>query len=258
MIPTPSTSHVCFDRIYEPAEDSFLFLDTLSSPSEKEFLTARFANTVSSPVVLEVGTGSGVVLAFLTAHCVGILGRGDILSIGVDVNSFACRATNETVHLARQEQLEQGQRCGVYLDTVAGDLGCAWRDGSVDVLVFNPPYVPTSELPSALDGSNMQELSPYERDSNLLALSYAGGCDGMETTNRLLDELPRLLSAQGCAYVLLCAQNKPLEVCNRIKAWGTGWQSHVVAYSGKSAGWEKLQIIRICRSLLHTQVDQET
>ena len=27
MLPTPDTSHVSFDTIYEPSEDSYLFLD---------------------------------------------------------------------------------------------------------------------------------------------------------------------------------------------------------------------------------------
>ena len=42
MLPTPSTSHVNYNRIYEPAEDSFLLLDTLASPSETTFLRIRF------------------------------------------------------------------------------------------------------------------------------------------------------------------------------------------------------------------------
>src|SRR6266536_154935 len=97
MLPTPSTDHVEFDRIYEPAEDYVLLLDTLSSEAEEEFMKSCFnpklesKNVGSSPcaLVVEIGTGSGVVLSFLHAHAEIIFGRSDVLTWGVDVNRFA-------------------------------------------------------------------------------------------------------------------------------------------------------------------------
>jgi len=115
-------------------------------------------------------------------------------------------------------------------------------------LVFNPPYVPTSELPDLPPGDGATHTS-FEDNSKLLALSYAGGMDGMETTDRLLASLPGILSLQrGCAYILLCAQNKPDKVKEGIRRWGTGWAVETVANSGKRGGWEKLQIIRVWRT----------
>jgi len=70
----------------------------------------------------------------------------------------------------------------------------------------------------------------------------------MEITNKLLDTLPTILSRdRGCAYILLCAQNKPESVKQRIRNWGPEWRVETVGSSGKKAGWEKLQIIRIWR-----------
>src|SRR5688572_15526847 len=99
MLPTPDTSHVPANLVYEPSEDSYLILDTLSSESERAFLRQRFPTrtnlsspadrssssprevavggapggerpdvTTPAPLALEVGTGSGVVSAFLAAH----------------------------------------------------------------------------------------------------------------------------------------------------------------------------------------------
>ncbi|RDW67736.1 hypothetical protein BP6252_09132 [Coleophoma cylindrospora] len=255
MLPTPSTSHVDYERIYEPAEDSFLLLDTISSESEKAFLQERFKLQVSgdvrrhssSPLVVEVGTGSGVVLSFVHAHAELIFGRSDILTAGVDVNRHACKATEVTVSVAEKEQQEQVKSHGFYIGNILGDLSTPIRPGSVDVLIFNPPYVPTPDLP-ALPGAEDGEQTSYEVDSHLLALSYAGGADGMETTDRLLDDLPNILSKdRGCAYILLCAQNKPEEVKNRVKGLDMNFSVETVGTSGKKAGWEKLQIIRIWR-----------
>ncbi|KAI4142898.1 MAG: hypothetical protein L6R39_004784 [Caloplaca ligustica] len=259
MLPTPSTSHVDIDRVYEPAEDSFLLLDTLSSAAESAFLKERFGQEPAvgrnpgqnpSALVVEVGVGSGVVLAFLTAHAQAILGRSDILSLGVDINPYACMASTQTVDVACHDA--SCSNPGLFLTSLNTDLTSVIRHGTVDVLVFNPPYVPTAEVPQT---TNIHENSrvggmktKYEEDANLISLSYAGGADGMEVTNRLLEQLPLALNAErGVAYILLCKQNKPEKAVQRIRSWGSGWTVDVVGRSGKQGGWEKLQILRICR-----------
>ncbi|KAJ5669687.1 hypothetical protein N7462_010757 [Penicillium macrosclerotiorum] len=272
MLPTPDTSHVSFDTIYEPSEDSYLFLDTLSSPSESKWLSERFKkgsltspelNPDPVPLVVEAGTGSGVVLGFVAAQSQEIFGRRDILTLGTDVNRNACLATRETVtsaiKLQQQSQPSSNKDItnakSVYISSLAGDLCTALRPGSVDVLLFNPPYVPTEDLPrlptaAENDPAETQALSrsaKFESDSYFLSLTYAGGADGMETTNRLLDAIPDILSPRGAAYVLLCKQNRPDEVKERIRAWG-GWNAETVGSSGMQAGWEKLVIIRIWRN----------
>lgn len=240
MLPTPDTSHVSFATIYEPAEDSYLLLDTLSSPAESTWLQERFRDT--SPLVVEVGTGSGVVVAFLTANAEHIFGR-PITSMGIDVNTNACKATKQTVTKAVNDRSSKSS----YLASICGDLCSSLRPGSVDVLVFNPPYVPSEELPS-LPNVNRVYLDKFEHESHLLSLSYDGGEDGMETTNRLIAQIPAVLSRQGTAYVLLCAQNKPDLVKESMKALPDGpWLVETVGTSGKKAGWEKLQIVRLWR-----------
>ncbi|PGH18980.1 hypothetical protein AJ79_00013 [Helicocarpus griseus UAMH5409] len=269
MLPTPSTSHVSFDTIYEPAEDSYLFLDTLSSAAETAWLTPRFnASGINSippsstnspqPLVVEVGTGSGVVLAFVAANANTIFGRRDILTLGTDVNSDACSATRQTVCLATEESQkgEDGNTISKastvqpqFLSSLTADLCSPLRSKSVDVLIFNPPYVPTPELPDIPSPDEGESsLTQFERESYLLSLSFAGGELGMETTNRLLDSIPEVLDpVRGVAYVLLCAQNKPNEVKARIEGWGSGWTAETVGRSGVKAGWERLAILRIWR-----------
>jgi release factor glutamine methyltransferase len=258
MLPTPSTSHIpSFTTIYEPAEDSYLLLDTLSSHFETTWLRTRFSpsstisTTTNSPplLLLEPGPGSGIITAFLTAHATTIFGRDDLLALTVDVNPHACHATIETIACAVASQ----GATSVYLGSICGDLTTAVRNGVVDVLVFNPPYVPTEEMPAlptgeqgrqGLGGIDDGDRKDWEVD--LLALSYAGGKNGMETTHRLLEALPVVLSARGVAYVLLCAQNKPEEVKGFVRSV-LNMQVETVGRSGMKAGWEKLQVIRIWR-----------
>jgi release factor glutamine methyltransferase len=258
MLPTPDTSHVSFDTIYEPSEDSYLFLDTLSSPLESKWLSERFQNAHPMPLVVEAGTGSGVVLAFAAAQSQEIFGRPDILTLGTDVNRNACIATRETVSTAIKEQQKVESHAArsnlhaVHISSLTSDLCSALRPGSVDVLLFNPPYVPSEELPRLPSAEEndpatskaMSRSAKFESDSYFLSLTYAGGADGMETTNRLLDTIPDILSSHGVAYVLLCKQNRPDEVMERVRNWG-GWCAETAGSSGMQAGWEKLVIIRI-------------
>jgi release factor glutamine methyltransferase len=49
--------------------------------------------------------------------------------------------------------------------------------------------------------------------------------------------------------VMFCARNEPEEVKTRIEQeWGGRWSVETVGRSGKTAGWEKLEILRIWRS----------
>ena len=288
MLPTPSTDHVPFAQVYEPAEDSFLLLDSLSGDTERIFLRKRFGPQISSngrnalqprqdirrsipasPLILEVGTGSGVVLAFVNAHADRLFGRRDVLTLGTDVNGFACAAAPNTVMIASQANEkgadDEGTKTRPYSSgssssfqgIIQADLASPLRAGSVDVLIFNPPYVPSAGLPnldiaktwSSTDKAN-EHLEGFERDSYLLSLSYAGGMDGMEVTNRLLGQIPVVLSRPlGVAYVVLCAQNRPERFKERIKGWDTCWRAETVGRSGKKGGWEKLQVIRIWRAI---------
>lgn len=313
MLPTPSTSHVSYDSVYEPAEDSYLFLDTLSAAEEKSWLHARFSNddsltttTVTAakrkrrqiPLLVELGPGSGVIVAFATAHARVLFGT-EVASLAVDVNPRACVATRTTVERAVAEQQQQEKAAqilggqSVYLSSVMGDLTTPLRRNEIDILLFNPPYVPTESVPDlyhkssqrqagaadAAAGTNTNTTSStspstvpptFEESSHLLALSYAGGHDGMETTNRLLEQIPEILSPRGVCYVLFCRSNRPEDVKARIRAWpspgcgrpaeegGEGvegvekphqweWRAETVGTSGKTAGWERLEIVRIWR-----------
>jgi release factor glutamine methyltransferase len=276
MLPTPCTSHVPLDTIYEPAEDSYLFLDSLSAPAESAWLSARFAAPSAAPLLVEVGSGSGVVLAFVAGNSGLILGRRDVLVLGTDVNRGACLATRETVEKAvrerqvasatdetdglgaRKKEEDEAETKTPFLSAQTADLVSSLRDHSVDILLFNPPYVPTEEVPDLpssrlVEGEQQQRppsgpMSKFDSDSYFLSLTYAGGPDGMRTTARLLEAIPRVLDpARGVAYVLLCRQNRPADVVDGIRAWGGGWTAEVVGDSGGKAGWEKLVIVRIWR-----------
>ncbi len=247
-LPTPSTSHITSQPVYPPSEDSYLLLDAFSLPSEVNFLSTRFPNSTPSPFLVEIGTGSGIVSAFLAAHAGQIFRRTDVLTMGLDVSFTANTVTNTTVDTAC---VEHESTAAVFLGSATSDLTSALKLSCVDILVFNPPYVPTAEFPSlsTLRGAQQSVLvdskskEDYDMEEYLLSLTYAGGAKGMQTTDRLLDELHEVLSERGVLYLLLCASNKPAEVVERVTGMGRGWRMERVIE--RKAGWEILSIWRI-------------
>ena len=247
MLPTPDTSHIP-SSTYPPAEDSYLFLDALSSAEEIKYLTRSLRSSGGTPLAVEVGTGSGIILAFLTANAEILTGGSDILTLGIDLNTQACIAAERTTQKYCETRREQCQdRTGVSLGCVNGNLTDVLRLGEADLLLFNPPYVPSDHVPTF---NGAPETSAFERESNLLALATDGGIDGMEVTERLLQSLSTVLSPRGVAYILFCKRNRPEDVIGRMNAWDAGaWNAKVIISSGRTGGLEQLSIIRIARAL---------
>lgn len=182
MLPTPDISHLKaedYERVYEPAEDSFLLLDSL----ERE---GAWLRDLRPSVCLEVGSGSGVVSTFLATQ---VLQPLSVFSLCTDINPHACSITART---ARQN--------GAELNPVITDLASSLMprlQGQVDVLLFNPPYVVTP---------------PEEVGSQGIEASWAGGDRGREVIDRFLPLIPELLSSTGVCYLVIIKENDAQDI----------------------------------------------
>lgn len=223
MLPTPYVK--CdYETVYEPSEDSFLLLDCLED--QQEYLASRFQDGLS--VVCELGPGSGIITTFMMQN--GIPARGSSVYFAADISPWALEATNDTV---------RRNNCnGIYLDRVQCDLASCFKPGEVDLLVFNPPYVPAEHVPEIPNAAD-------ER-STWLDLALLGGENGMVITEKLLLQLDTVLSKKGVAYILFCARNHPEEVANRMRA-GYSWDVELIIH--RKAGWEVLSVYRFSRKV---------
>lgn len=172
---TPDLSHLSpldYDSIYEPAEDTFLFMDALL----KDFESIKRLRPL---VCLEVGCGSGAISAFL----VKILGPGAI-HFCTDINDKATVATVKT-----------GAQNRVDLNPIQTDLVSALvprLEGLVDVLLFNPPYVVTPD---------------EEVGGRGIEASWAGGARGRRVMDRFFPFVSQLLSPRGIFYLVVIKEN---------------------------------------------------
>ncbi|TRY92777.1 hypothetical protein DNTS_024849 [Danionella cerebrum] len=229
MYPTPlyaPAGRGSFSDVYEPAEDSFLLMDALEKDSDH-------LKQQRPCVCVEVGSGSGVVSAFLAS----IIGS-ETLYICTDVNPAAALCTLQT------SQCNSLQLQPLVTDLVGNppqslETTCKLTSvqcllprlsGKVDVLVFNPPYVVT---PSEEVGSGGIEAS------------WAGGVGGREVMDRLFPVIPELLSNQGLFYLLTISDNHPDAIVSLLGESGLSGQVCLT----RQAGRERLSVLKFGKPL---------
>ena len=100
---------------------------------------------------------------------------------------------------------------------------------AVDVLLFNPPYVPSEEPAAAARG---------------LARAWAGGPKGIDVLEALVPRLDGLLARpHGAAYIIVEQRNGPAEVGAMLV--DAGWAVDIV--DRMRAGGERLYVYRATR-----------
>ena len=140
------------ETVYQPAEDSKLLADTAVPYAEE------------GDWVLDMGTGSGYVAHRLSEETGATV-------VGSDLNPNACR---------------QARDAGV--PVVRGDMVTHFREDAFDVVVFNPPYLPTD---------------PDREWDDWMEAALSGGESGREVIEPFLDDLRRVLAPDGDAFLLI-------------------------------------------------------
>ncbi|KAJ6238411.1 methyltransferase n6amt1 [Anaeramoeba flamelloides] len=216
----PDISHITesnFQKIYSPSEDTFLLCDALAD--EVEEIRER-----KPKIGVEIGTGSGYVLA----HVSKLLKNTDLFVFGIDINPLAAKLTSQTLsqnEIYRYEVIN----CNL-LDPFALD-----RFGSmIDLLIFNPPYVPTE--------SKEIQFNPKDEETWITS-SFAGGLNGMEITQKLINKMEQLLSPNGVCYLIAIHENNPNQIANDLAEKGF----RTIVVKKKRLRGELLYVLKIIR-----------
>ncbi len=185
-------------QVYQAAEDSHLLAETAVNYADADDL------------VVDVGTGSGYV-ADRVADETGAR------VVGTDLNPLACRqASNGGVEAVRANLLDP------------------FRTDSVDLVVCNPPYLPT----------------PPDREWNdWMEYALSGGDDGRAVIDPFLEGLRRPLKPDGEA-LLLCSSLTGIDAV-RAKARSNGLTTMEVADEAHPN--ERLVVLHLVPSRGNTQ-----
>ncbi|PON39328.1 Eukaryotic/archaeal PrmC-related [Parasponia andersonii] len=198
-------------EVYEPCDDSFALVDALLADRSKLI-------EHKPKLCMEVGCGSGYVITSL-ALLLGQESNG-VQYFATDTNPYALKVTSETL-----------EAHGVHAELISTDIASGLEKrlaGLVDVMVVNPPYVPTPE---------------YEVGREGIASAWAGGEDGRSVIDRILPIADNLLSDKGWLYLVTLAANRPLQICLQMRQ--KGYASRIVLQ--RSTDEESLHIIKFWR-----------
>jgi release factor glutamine methyltransferase len=149
-----------------------------------EFLVRRAAEvTRPGAVVIDLCCGSGAVSVALCAAVPGI----EVHACDVDEAAARCARRN-------LEPLDGRAYAGDLFEPLPARLR-----GRVDVLVVNPPYVPTEAI----------ALMPPEARDHEARVALDGGADGLDILRRVVAEAPRWLRPTGHLLTELGAGQVP-------------------------------------------------
>ncbi|KAG9395420.1 Eukaryotic/archaeal PrmC-related [Carpediemonas membranifera] len=171
-------------HVYLPSDDTFLLLDAIHSDFKYTF-------TLDIRRIVEVGTGSGVVATSLAI----LFPDADVTA--VDINPFA-------LDFARRTAKENNTTVSV----ISSDL-LANIPGPIDMLVFNPPYVP-----------DPFDLSQELTEDNALDFALVGGPQGRSVIDRFIPEAAQALSEHGTLYLIAIEANGVDELCHMMEGHG--------------------------------------
>ncbi|MCE8422434.1 MAG: methyltransferase [Candidatus Methanoperedens sp.] len=155
-------------QVYEPAEDSFLLAE------------AALSEIKECGKVLEMGCGSGMISAVIRANT-----EADI--IGIDINPHAVKCTKDNG-----------------IEAIRGDLFNCIK-GKFDIIIFNPPYLPTCE---------------EEKEKGWLNVALDGGNDGSLVINRFLEQVDAHLKEKGRFLLLISSLTGKEKIIYRIRSKG--------------------------------------
>ncbi len=146
-------------EVYKPAEDTFLLLDSIV--------------VSQGDSVFEVGSGSGLIGLYLAS-----LGANVVCS---DINPIAVELIKKNFLL--NQRIIRGN-----FDIRTGDLFSVLDSkDSYDIIVFNPPYLPTSNK-DLIGGSGW-----FDKAVN-------GGINGLDVIERFINQLKDFLKKEGKVY----------------------------------------------------------
>jgi release factor glutamine methyltransferase len=138
-------------------------------PETEHLVEAATARIQPRDLVLDVGTGSGAIAITLAIET-----RARVFATDISTAALCVAQSNAA-------------RLSASIGFLACDLADAIREHSIDVLVSNPPYVPTTDQPNL-----QREVRDYEPP-----VALYGGPTGLEIYQRLIAGATRVLRPSG-------------------------------------------------------------
>jgi release factor glutamine methyltransferase len=149
---------------YKPAEDTFLLADAIK----------RYSNKIT----LEIGVGSGYVTAEIC--------KRNTFVVGTEIDKKVLKDAQTRLKSLNFDNFE----------LVLCDGASAFREECFDLIVFNPPYLPSEKI---------------------LDRTIEGGKEGIEVTRRFIEQSLRIISKSGSIVFVLSTLSNYNKIIKRLK-----------------------------------------
>ncbi len=192
-------------------------------PREDSFLLKRNVKKLACGKVLDVGCGSGI------QSKAALKSKKTKKVISVDLNENALKETSKI----------NDKR----LKTIKSNLFSSLKkehENSFDLILFNPPYLPKSNLDHHLDEGTR--------------LATVGGIEGNEVINRFITELNRFLKNDGKCLLLYSSKSNPIQIEKFMDYNLLNWK---LIDSEKMEDDEELYVVLIKKSNLLKRINKK-
>lgn len=169
-------------RVYLPSDDTDLLLEVI----EEKITTAN----KNYKKAIEIGSGN----AFLS---LAIYGNVKEL-YSTDINPIVID------YLLNVKERYNLEKMKVVYSNLFDSID---ETEKFDLIIFNPPYVPTEELS---EDEDLDEINGYD-------LAVNGGIEGREIIDKFIEQLPNHLLEKGECYLLISSLNNPIEIIENLK-----------------------------------------
>jgi len=160
------------DQIYLPSDDTYLLLETIREDLKKEIIENA----------LEIGTGSGYI-------SLGIYNRVNDLVV-TDINPIVI---TYLIDLKKEYKLD---KITIRKSNLFSNI-----KNNFDLIIFNPPYVPSENIPNA---------------NEIDRLATDGGAFGRTIILKFINQVKNHLSKNGVCYLLISSFNNPHYIFKQI------------------------------------------
>lgn len=189
-----------------PRPETELLVEAVLEAADRLWPSAAADASAAAPAVVDVGTGSGAIAVTLAAQ----RHAWRVCASDLSPDALAVARANAARHgVAGRLAFAQGDLLAPFIASGRGGAAVDGAEARIDVLVSNPPYIPSADMPGL-----QREVRDYEPH-----LALEGGADGMEPYRRMLEQLP-LLPAMPRIVAFELGMGQPRIVAERMRELG--------------------------------------
>ncbi|MHA2182211.1 MAG: HemK2/MTQ2 family protein methyltransferase [Promethearchaeota archaeon] len=169
------------ENVYFPSEDTYLLIDYFKKNINDSFFDGIDVNKIDN--ILDLGTGTGIIAIFLQY----IKSRSKTFNPRI----FASDILDEAIVCAKNnEVLNNFQNEIVFLQSDLFKAFPNYLKSSINIIIFNPPYLPSSALIN--ENKNKKKID----------FSWDGGIRGYETIIDFFKEVRDFLNVNHYIYYI--------------------------------------------------------